>query len=106
MYKRIMHDLNGDLSEQAYGKEGQAIYSVSRAELNALMMEMAEKNGAKLHFNEKCIEVDIHNGNATFENSNNQKNTIISADLVGLSDSRNNTFISCSLISSITMTNC
>ena len=31
---------------------------------------------------------------------------IISADLVGLSDSKNNTFISCSLISSITLTNC
>ena len=54
MYKRIMHDINGDLTEQQYGKKGQAIYSVSRAELNLIMMGLAEKNGAKLHFNEKC----------------------------------------------------
>ena len=43
MYKRIMHDEKGDLSEQPYGNEGQAIYSVSRAQLNVLMMEIAEK---------------------------------------------------------------
>ena len=44
MYKRIMHDMEGNLSEQPYGNQEQAIYSVSRAQLNVLMMEMAEKN--------------------------------------------------------------
>ena len=38
VYKRIMHDQKGFLTEQPYGNEGQAIYSVSRAELNVLMM--------------------------------------------------------------------
>ena len=46
-YKRIMHDEKGNLTYQAYGNEGQAIYSVSIAELNVLMMELAEKNGAE-----------------------------------------------------------
>ena len=48
MYKRIMHDEKSNLSDQAYGNKGQAIYSDSRAALNVLMMEIAEKNGAKL----------------------------------------------------------
>ena len=46
--KRIMHDDKGVLTEQAYGNEGQAIYSVSRAEMNVLLMNMAEKNGARV----------------------------------------------------------
>ena len=40
MYKRIMHDEKGALSEQAYGNENQAIYSVSRGGLNAKMMDI------------------------------------------------------------------
>ena len=48
MYKRIMHDSRGKLTEQFYGNENQAIYSVSRAQLNATMMRLAEENGAKL----------------------------------------------------------
>ena len=56
MYKRIMHDSRGKLTEQFYGNENQAIYSVSRAQLNATMMRLAEENGAKL-FNEKCTKL-------------------------------------------------
>lgn len=74
MYKRIMHDINGNLTEQQYGKDGEAIYSVSRAELNVIMMNLAEKNGAKLHFNEQCVDVDFDNITAIFEN-NKTKNT-------------------------------
>ena len=74
MYKRIMHDINGNLTEQQYGKDGEAIYSVSRSELNVIMMNLAEKNGAKLHFNEQCVDVDFDNITAIFEN-NKTKNT-------------------------------
>ena len=59
MYKRIMHDNKGNLTNQPYGNEGQAIYSVSRAQLNVLMMEMADKNGAKLYFNEMCVDANL-----------------------------------------------
>ena len=34
MPKRIMHDLEGELTDQYYGNEDQAIYSVPRGELN------------------------------------------------------------------------
>ena len=82
MGKRIMHDTDGILTEQDYGTNGEAIYSVSRVELNVLMMKLAAKNGATLHFNEKCIHVDLEDGNATFENTNTAKKQVISADLL------------------------
>ena len=60
MHGRIMHDLEGNLSYQPYGQEGQAIYSVSRGELNARMMTIAEEVGnAEIRYNEKCENVDL-----------------------------------------------
>ena len=82
MYKRIMHDEKGALSEQAYGNENQAIYSVSRAQLNVLLMEMAEKEGAVLEFNQKCIDIDLENAKATFQEINTTNKQTVSADLV------------------------
>jgi len=82
MYKRIMHDEKGTLSEQAYGNENQAIYSVSRAQLNVLLMEMAEKEGAVLEFNQKCIDIDLENAKATFQEINTTNKQTVSADLV------------------------
>jgi kynurenine 3-monooxygenase len=82
MYRRIMHDEKGILSVQEYGNPGQAIYSVSRAELNALMMELAEKKGAKLEFNQLCKDVDFDNSSVTFENTITNKEKTIDADIV------------------------
>ena len=82
MYKRIMHDRHGNLTNQSYGNQNQAIYSVSRAQLNVLMMEMADKNGAKLYFNEKCVDANLEDAIATFENTNTGKEQVVSADLL------------------------
>ena len=43
MHGRVMHDLEGYLTYQPYGKEGEAIYSVSRGKVNATMMDIAGK---------------------------------------------------------------
>ena len=69
MYKRIMHDIDGNLTEQPYGNPDQAIYSVSRVELNILLMKLAEEHGAKLHFNEKCTDANLEEGRAVFQNT-------------------------------------
>ena len=45
MFGRTMHDVEGNLTYQPYGKEGEAIYSVSRGGVNARMMDIAEKFG-------------------------------------------------------------
>ena len=82
VYKRIMHDEKGVLTDQPYGNEGESIYSVSRAQMNVLMMNLAEKNGAKLHFNEKCIDVDFDQSIVAFENTQTKKNRKIKSDFI------------------------
>ena len=82
MYKRVMHDTEGNLYDQAYGNPGQAIYSVSRANLNLILMEMAEKNGAKIHCNQKCLDVDFSSGDTTFEHTKTGEKTTVNSDLL------------------------
>ena len=82
MYKRIMHDIDGNLTEQPYGNPDQAIYSVSRVELNILLMKLAEEHGAKLHFNEKCIDADLEEGKAVFQNTSDNIHKTVSSDLL------------------------
>lgn len=64
---RMIHDTDGNTNFQPYGKEGQHINSVSRGGLNALLMNEAEKAGVKIHFNQRCINMDLANGEATFK---------------------------------------
>ena len=82
VYKRIMHDKKGNLTDQPYGNEGECIYSVSRAQMNVLMMNLAEKNGANLYFNEKCIDVDFEKSIVSFENTLSKKTKIVNSDFV------------------------
>ena len=79
MYKRVMHALDGTLTDQPYGKDGEAIYSVSRGGLNALLMDLAEREEkVNFHFNQKCVGVDLKNASSTFEHS--ITNEIINVD--------------------------
>ncbi|HRD40941.1 MAG TPA: FAD-dependent monooxygenase, partial [Bacteroidia bacterium] len=55
MYGRFIHNRDGSTAFQPYGKKEQAIYSVSRAEINMKLMDLAEREaGVKIHFNERC----------------------------------------------------
>jgi len=56
---RFLHQENGQSAFQAYGKNGEAIYSVSRGLLNQKLMDLAEASGATIHFNQRCTRVDI-----------------------------------------------
>jgi len=63
MNGRTMHDLEGKLTYQPYGLDGEAIYSVSRAGINCTMMDIAENKGkAVINYNQKCIGADLENG--------------------------------------------
>lgn len=66
MKGRMMHSVDGELTFQQYGKEGQAINSVSRGGLNTLLMNTAEKHGVKFHFNHKCKGVKFQAGQLIF----------------------------------------
>jgi len=83
MYGRTMHDMEGNLTYQPYGKEGQAIYSVSRGGVNAKMMDIAEEYGdAKIHYNEECINVNLKEGIVYLKNSETGKLSEAKANLI------------------------
>ena len=82
MYKRVMHAVDGSLTDQQYGQDGEAIYSVSRGGLNQLLMNLAgEQENVNMYFNYKCVDVDLKSASAIFEhNDGNQKN--VDADMI------------------------
>ena len=55
---RYIHNADGSHAFQPYGKEGQAIYSVSRGELNKKLIDLAEAQNIDFHFNHKCISIN------------------------------------------------
>ncbi|MFY0599495.1 MAG: FAD-dependent monooxygenase [Cyclobacteriaceae bacterium] len=59
MEGRMMHSVDKQLTFQAYGKEGQAINSISRARLNEIICQEAEKAGVQFYFGNKCEAVEI-----------------------------------------------
>ena len=82
MKGREIHNLDGKITFQPYGVGHQANYSVSRGGLNCLLMDLAEKQGVKFFFNEKCTNVDLKNTTCTFENTETKKITEIKSDRI------------------------
>ena len=67
MKKRVMHAVDGSLTCQNYGKEDQAIWSVSRSGINEELLTLAEKEpGVTLHFEQRLTHVNFENACATF----------------------------------------
>ncbi|MBK8611628.1 MAG: FAD-dependent monooxygenase [Chitinophagaceae bacterium] len=71
MHGRYMHNADGSTAYQPYGKEGQFINSVSRGELNCRLMDLAEQNGAKIIFNQKCESIDWERNEVIFQDMAN-----------------------------------
>lgn len=70
MYGRIMHDAEGEITQQPYGQKGQCIYSVSRWGLNKVLLNFAEKHHKiKLHFDEHCNDVSLSKNTLYFTNT-------------------------------------
>lgn len=67
MTGRMMHDAAGQLSQQPYGKEGQFINSVSRGQLNELLITEAERIGVEVHFGHKCEFIDFDQNRLRFD---------------------------------------
>jgi kynurenine 3-monooxygenase len=67
MYGRYLHQPDGNTAFQPYSKNNEAIYSVSRGELNRKLMTLAEKNGAKIIFEHRCTGVDVAANTLHFE---------------------------------------
>ena len=86
MNGRMMHSIDGQLTYQAYGKEGQYINSVSRSLLNIKLLELADEfDNVKILFKQKCVDVDLNKNTAVMENEHGEQN-IITADILFGSD--------------------
>ncbi len=57
--KRAMHLPGQPLYYQKYGKEGEAIWSISRGVLNRRMIDLAEAAGVHFRFDEKVWDVNL-----------------------------------------------
>lgn len=66
MKGRLIH-AQGQAVLQPYGKEGQAINSVSRGELNKKLMDLAEAHGIELYFNHRCSAINWTDNEVRFE---------------------------------------
>lgn len=83
MYGRVLHQANGDVQYQPYGKDDQAIYSVSRGGLNKKLIELADQYpNVSLHFDERCYDIDIKNAVCSFEHMRTSEKKDIQSDLV------------------------
>ncbi len=67
MTGRYLHQADGTAAFQAYGKNNEAIYSVSRGELNKKLMTLAEEHGAKIFFDHRCTKVDVADNRLHFQ---------------------------------------
>lgn len=84
MPKRIMHAQDGTLSEQPYGQDGEAIYSVSRGGLNVLLMNLAEREkNIGLYFNHKLMSTNLSKAQAVFEDEKGKEQTVNADILIG-----------------------
>ena len=86
MHGRSIHNLDGTLSYQAYGEDGQFINSVSRGELNKKLMSLAEENGVEIFFNQKCENINWEKKEISLLNSDTHQPSTINFELLFGSD--------------------
>ncbi len=84
MNGRLIHDTKGNTFASNYsGRENEYINSISRGDLNGLLLTEAEKHqNITLHFNKKCTSVDIENTIAHFKDYNTNEEFSVNADVI------------------------
>jgi kynurenine 3-monooxygenase len=69
-YGRLIHGVDGSLTNQPYGSKGERTFSILRNGLGNLLVDHAEAaHGVPFHFNERCLDVDLATGTLRFENT-------------------------------------
>ncbi|CAM1353127.1 FAD-dependent monooxygenase [Tenacibaculum insulae] len=84
MYGRLMHDKESNTFASNYsGRENEYINSISRGDLNGILLTEAEKHeNVTIYFNKKCISVDIENTVAHFKDYKTKEEFSINADVI------------------------
>jgi kynurenine 3-monooxygenase len=83
MYGRFIHHKNNTTAYQPYGKEDQAIYSVSRADINMKLMDLAEhQEEVTIHFNKRCTNINRKSLEASFEDNLSLEKVSATSDIL------------------------
>ncbi|HOZ40858.1 MAG TPA: NAD(P)/FAD-dependent oxidoreductase, partial [Flavobacteriales bacterium] len=86
VHSRMTHDREGNTTRLPYSIDERPIHSVSRGELNKVMLSEAEKfPNVTLHFGQRCAEVDLDKATCWFETDGGER-TEVKADVVFGSD--------------------
>lgn len=63
MAGRMMHSVSSELTFQPYGRDAaEVIHSISRADLNISLLNAAEAAGVRVHFQQRCVGIDLKTG--------------------------------------------
>lgn len=84
MHGRMIHDAQGNTFQSNYsGRAHEYINSISRGDLNALLLNEAEKHkNVSIHFNKKCVSVNFENTTALFKDYKTKAEFIEDADVI------------------------
>ncbi|WP_439131735.1 FAD-dependent oxidoreductase [Polaribacter sp.] len=84
MFGRLMHDRAGNTFASNYsGRENEYINSISRGDLNAILLDEAEQHeNVTIHFNSGCKKVAIENKIAYFKNYETNEQFKVKADVI------------------------
>tara|TARA_B110000003_G_scaffold121437_1_gene123826 strand:+ start:25621 stop:27006 length:1386 start_codon:yes stop_codon:yes gene_type:complete len=84
MKGRLIHDAVSHTFESNYsGRQGECINSISRGDLNGLLLTEADKYpNIEIHFNTKCLEIDIESKTAWFQSFDSKEQFTAQADVI------------------------
>ena len=89
-YGRYIHSVDGTVDYQPYGNHREAIHSVARNELNDVLVDMAlGQSGIHVHFEEKCLDVDLDSPEVVFQSLRTNEVTRFKADRLFGADGAN-----------------
>jgi len=87
MYGRQIHNIDGTSPFQAYGKNNEAIYSVSRGDLNKKLISLAEECGVTILFDQRIDDVELRSNTLSIMNmASNEASTFNDHDIVIAAD--------------------
>ncbi|GGK26748.1 kynurenine 3-monooxygenase [Yeosuana aromativorans] len=88
MNGRMIHDKDGNTFLSNYsGRDYEYINSISRGDLNALLLDEAEKHeNVSIYFNRKCKSVDFENTTALFYDYESKTEFVEDADVIFATD--------------------
>ena len=88
MYGRMVHPLKGEPNLQPYGKDNtEYINSISRGELNKLLMNMTEPDpNVEYEFNQRCTGMNFETSEVFFHNERTGEDWALKSDTVIATD--------------------